>query len=646
MRSEPMMKLELITVGRSCVDLYGEQIGGRLEDMASFGKYVGGSPTNTAIGAARLGLRSAVLTRVGNDHMGRFIREQLVREGVATRGVLTDRDRLTALVLLGIRDPETFPLIFYRDDCADMALCEADVDPAFIATADAVLVNGTHLSQRGVFAASMAAAHMMHEGGGRVVFDVDFRPVLWGLTPRDMGENRFVADFAVTATMQQVLPLVDLVVGTEQEIHILGGSLDTLVALAAIRRLTAAPIVVKRAAAGSVVVEGDSPARLEDACVVPGYPVEVFNALGAGDAFMAGFLRGWLRGKTLATSAAWGNACGALVVSRHGCAPAMPGWDELRGFLARKSWPYRLRQDRDLEQQHWIAHRARRYDTLTVLAVDHRTQFDEMVRMSGPDARGRVASFKMLVLRATDRLAAGDRSFGVLLDGGDGARALEAAADLPYWTGRPIEVAGSRPLRFESGLDPAVTLRGWPVTQVVKCLVYYRMDDADDLRAMQDRQLVRLFEACRATRHELLLEVIVSAHGDVAPDTTARVLDHLYGLGIHPDWWKLEPAEDHATWNRIAAVIDTHDPACQGVLLLGLSAAPAVLLERFEVAAAYPIVKGFAVGRTIWHTVATQWLDGAIDEDAAMRQITANFQVLVEAWRTARARSLPAVAGG
>ncbi len=635
--------LDLIAVGRSCVDLYGEQVGGRLEDMASFAKYVGGSPTNTAIGAARLGLRSAVLTRVGDDHMGRFVREQLVREGVATRGVLTDPERLTALVLLGIRDPDTFPLIFHRENCADMALRSDDVDSAFIASARAVLVNGTHLSQPGVLTASLTAARLMREGGGRVVFDVDFRPVLWGLTARDMGEERFVADPRVTATMQQVLPLADLVVGTEQEIHILGGSLDTYAALTAIRRLTTATIVLKRAAAGCIVFADTIPAGLDDGLVVTGYPAEVFNALGAGDAFMAGFLRGWLRAEPLAVAAAWGNACGALVVSRHGCAPAMPGWDELRAFLARNDWPHRLRDDRGLEQRHWAAHRAHRYDALTVLAVDHRTQFEDMVRSIGESARDRVAPFKTLVLRATDRLAQGDAAFGVLLDGGDGARALEAAADLPYWVGRPIEVPGSRPLRFEDGLDPAVTLRGWPVTQVVKCLVYYRIDDPADLRAMQDRQLVRLFEACRATRHELLLEVIVSAHGAVGPETTADVLDHIYGLGIYPDWWKLEPAGEHATWAAIDAVIARRDPACQGVLLLGLSAAPAVLQERFEVAAAYRIVKGFAVGRTIWNDIATQWLTGTIDEEAAIAGIARNLGMLVDAWRRARA-SVQAVA--
>ena len=134
--------LDVITIGRSSVDLYGAQIGGRLEDMASFEKYIGGSPTNIACGSARLGLKSAVITRVGDEHMGRFIREQLASEGVDVRGVVTDPKRLTALVILGIRDQEHFPLIFFRENCADMALCEDDIDPAFIKEARCVTVTG------------------------------------------------------------------------------------------------------------------------------------------------------------------------------------------------------------------------------------------------------------------------------------------------------------------------------------------------------------------------------------------------------------------------------------------------------------------------------------------------------------------------
>ena len=138
--------LDLITIGRSSVDLYGAQIGGRLEDMGSFDKYIGGSPTNIACGTARLGLKSAVITGVGDEHMGRFIVEQLAREGVKTDGVKTDPNRLTALVLLGIRDQEQFPLIFYRERCADMGLTVEDIDPDFIRSARAVVATGTHLS--------------------------------------------------------------------------------------------------------------------------------------------------------------------------------------------------------------------------------------------------------------------------------------------------------------------------------------------------------------------------------------------------------------------------------------------------------------------------------------------------------------------
>src|SRR3712207_4950151 len=173
--------LDVITIGRSSVDLYGQQVGGRLEDMASFSKAVGGCPSNIAIGTARLGLKSGLITRVGDEAMGRFIREQMEREGVATQGIKTDPKRLTALVILGVRDDKSFPLIFYRENCADMALCEDDIDEGFVASAAAVVVTGTHFSKENTAAAQMKAIRIAKANGRRVVFDVDYRPNLWGL---------------------------------------------------------------------------------------------------------------------------------------------------------------------------------------------------------------------------------------------------------------------------------------------------------------------------------------------------------------------------------------------------------------------------------------------------------------------------------
>ena len=627
--------LDLITVGRSSVDLYGQQIGGRLEDMASFAKYLGGSPTNTAAGAARLGLNAGLLTRVGADHMGRFIREQLAREGVDTTGVLSDAERLTALVILGIRDRENFPLIFYRENCADMALEPDDVDEAWFRQAGAVLINGTHLSRPNVYAASLKAARIVKAAGGRVVFDIDYRPVLWGLTGKDAGENRFVQDQTVTSTLREVLPLCDLIVGTEEEIHILGGTTDTVAALRAIRAGSDALLVCKRGAEGCVAFPGAIPDTLDEGVSARGFKIEVFNVLGAGDAFMAGFLRGWLRDAPLETCCEWGNACGAIVVSRHGCTPAMPTWTELEAFLSERERPFRLREDVDLEHIHWATTREGVYDELTVLAVDHRSQFEDLIAEVGGDPE-RIPHFKTLALRAVETLAKGDARFGVLLDGRFGFEALAQAADHPYWIGRPIEVPKSRPLEFESSDDVATELTEWPANHVVKCLVFYHPDDEQALRERQERQLLRLFDACRKTRHELLVEVILPPDMPSDSQTVARAIRRLYALGIRPDWWKLEPVADPAAWREISAAIADNDLLCRGVVLLGLSAPEHELLASFEVAAQFPIIKGFAVGRTIFYDVARQWLSNSIDDDAAIAALSGRLKVLVDAWRRLR----------
>jgi 5-dehydro-2-deoxygluconokinase len=549
--------------------------------------------------------------------------------------MIVDPDRLTALAVLGIRDRDTFPLIFFRENCADMALAADDIDPDLIARAGALLLNGTHLSQPGVFAASLKAAELMKTQGGRIIFDIDYRPVLWGLASKANGEDRFVASARVTEQLQRILPLCDLIVGTEEEIHILGGDTDTVAALRAIRAGSYALLVCKRGADGCVAFPGDIPDSLDDGVIGRGFPIEVFNVLGAGDAFMAGFLRGWLRAMPLETCCELANACGALVVSRHGCAPAMPSWDELRTFLAG-TWPHRLRDSAELEQLHWSSNRAGDHDDLTVLAIDHRSQFEDLIAELGVGDDEAVAHFKSLALQAVHRLAQGDRRYGVLLDGRFGARALEAAADLPYWIGRPIEEPGSRPIAFEGSPDVAATLREWPVNHVVKCLVFYHPDDDAEMKARQDRQILRLFDACRATRHEFLLEIIASKHGAVGSDTVARVIDHVYGLGVYPDWWKLEPTSDAKAWAQSEAAVLRHDPRCRGIVLLGLSAPQEELLAGIAAAAPFPLVKGFAVGRTIFHDVATRWLRGEIDDNDAVEQLTANLRVLAEGWRSAR----------
>lgn len=626
--------LDLISIGRSSVDLYGQQIGGRLEDMASFSKAVGGCPTNIAIGTARLGLKSAVITRVGDEQMGRFILEQLRREGVDTSGVIVDPKRLTSLVILGVRDEKTFPLIFYRTDCADAALDESEIDESFIASARAVIVTGTHFAIPGPAKAQRKAIALARKHGRKVVFDVDYRPNLWGLAGHAAGEERYIRSETVTGHLQAILPDCDLIVGTEEELHAAGGSEDTLTAIRNIRALSAATIVCKRGPMGCVVFPGAIPASLEDGIKGPGFPVEVYNVLGAGDAFMSGFLRGWLRDEPIETCCAWANACGAFAVSRLLCSPESPTFTELQYFVTHGSKHHALRHDIDINHIHWATTRRPQPDTLMALAIDHRAQIEAIANEAGV-AQDRIAAFKRLAVEATARVAKGAPGFGMLLDGRHGREALFRAGDHGFWVARPLEVPGSRPLALETDADGSLgaALSEWPVDHVVKCLCFYHPDDDEALKAAQDATLARVALACRQVGRELLVEIICSKHGPVGDDTMAQVMRRLYELGIKPDWWKLEGQPSAAAWAAVDAAIAENDPYCRGVLLLGLDASLPELEDAFRLAQGAASVKGFAVGRSIFGDAARDWLAGAIDDEAATAAMAERFGRLVETWR-------------
>ena len=630
--------LDVITIGRSSVDLYGQQVGGRLEDMASFSKAVGGCPANIAIGTARLGLKSGLVTRVGDEAMGRFIREQMEREGVATDGIITDKERLTALVILGVRDEDSFPLIFYRDNCADMALTEDDIDEAFIASAGAIVVTGTHFSRENTAAAQRKAIRIAKAHGRKVLFDVDYRPNLWGLLGHGAGESRYVRSDAVTEHLRPILGECDLIVGTEEELHIAGGSEDTLAAIRAIRAVSKATIVCKRGPMGCVVFPAEIPASLDDGVRGPGFPVEVYNVLGAGDAFLSGFLRGWLRDEPLETCCAYANACGAFAVSRLLCSPEIPTFTELQYFLKNGSRHRALRFDERINHIHWATTRRPGPETLMALAIDHRIQLEATANEVGASV-DRIPDFKILAVQAAARVADGRPGFGMLIDGTYGREALFRAADHPFWIGRPVELPGSRPLEFESGGSLGAQLVEWPVGHTIKCLCFYHPDDPADLKERQERELLRLYDAARRIGRELLVEIIAGKNGPLKPDTIPTVLQRLYDLGIKPDWWKLEPQRDAASWRAIGEIISRNDSLCRGIVLLGLEAPEDQLEAAFAAAASEPQVKGFAVGRTIFNDAARRWLKGEISDEAAIGDMAARFQRLVDAWQRAAGRA-------
>lgn len=609
--------LDLVAIGRVSVDLYGQQLGSRLEDVASFAKGVGGCPANVAIGAARLGLKSALVTRVGDEPMGRFVREQLEREGVDTRAVHVDRERLTPLVLLSVRDRDTFPLIFYRENCADSALSVADIDAGLIASARAVLVTGTHFSMAAGARAQRRAIDIARTHAGKVVLDVDYRPNLWGIGGHGAGASRYARSQRVTEALSPVLPECDLIVGTEEELHVAAGREDTLEAVRHIRERSGAVIVAKRGARGCVVFAGRIPASVDDALVVPGMEVEVYNVLGAGDAFLAGFLLGYLRGQTHERSARYGNACGALAVSRLLCSSEFPSRVELDHYLDHGSAQRALRNDAQLSHLHWVTTQRRGPANVWALA---------------PPAEQRLGP---LVVEAAAQVAAGRTGFGVRLDAASDPAVAHTASGRGLWLAREVAQPLSRPLEFAGGASLALHLTEWPTAVTAACRCQYHPQDPRELREAQERNLLRLAAVCRAQGRELALEVSPGGSGVLRADTEARILSRLYELGIRPDWWVLEPQPRDMSWESCARVIGASDPYCRGVLV-ALRTPGKHEAALLATAAASPIVRGFIAGGSIVDEVAPGWLSGEMSAESAIAHMAERFRALVDAWIAVR----------
>lgn len=325
---------DVITMGRSCIDLYSNDVGAPFVDITSFAAYVGGSPTNIAVGANRLGLKTALLTAVGIDPVGDFILNFLNKEGVDTQFITRKSGSRSSAVILGIEPPDQFPLVYYRDNAADIYLTIDDVLATPVQNTRVFEVSGTGLSKEPSRSSTYFACEQAHTVGGTVVIDLDFRADQW-FDIRAFG-----------VSVRALLPLIDIAIGTEEEIKAamlmdtskvstgysqisaptVEGDLDSAISNIIQRGLKT--VVVKRGAQGASVYHKNGE-RLD----APGFPVEVYNVLGAGDAFASGFLYGIVHGWDWYRSTRMGNACGAIVATRHGCANFMGYEKEVLEFI-------------------------------------------------------------------------------------------------------------------------------------------------------------------------------------------------------------------------------------------------------------------------------------------------------------------------
>jgi len=629
---------DVICLGRLAVDFYGEQMATSIEEARTFRRYVGGSSANLAVGCARQGLRTALISRVGADAMGRYLLKQLSANGVDIGSVSVDPVRRTPLAFLGMEGAEAIALDFYRHDPADLGISSADISEPIFKSAKALAVTATHLLEPGAAEAVRHAFSIARREGLLIVVDLDYRAALWPLHPGGLpGMVRDVAGLAA---------LADVVVGNEEEFEIVGAAApppiaDRFAGARGLRTQTQALLIVKLGADGVASFDGDIPESTDDIDVVPAYSVRVVNPVGAGDAFLSGYLAARLGGLPVRDALRRGNAAGAIVVSRHGCSDAMPSPRELEIFEA-SSRGGDLYLSETIAHAHRVAKRRPRTVPVTALAFDHREPFRRLMRETGR-AEDDIRRFKQLIAEAALQVASANRlaAPGALVDATFGEPVLADLTDRDWFVARPVEVTGSRPLRFEAEADLEREIATWHPAHVAKCLVWHHPDDPEALRSQQIDQLKRLAAACMAHDREWALEVIPPRDQKSSDTVILAAVEQLYDAGLKPDFWKLQAFSTEDSWARLAGLISRFDPDCRGSLVLGLDQPLESLGEGLARAASQSACAGFAIGRSVFMDAARGWFAGEMSDAAAVAEIAKRFEAVVQIWREAREATLP-----
>ncbi|WP_405975801.1 5-dehydro-2-deoxygluconokinase [Streptomyces sp. NBC_00988] len=317
------MPLEVLTMGRVGVDVYPLQTGVGLAEVTTFGKYLGGSPTNVAVAAARYGHSAAVVTKTGRDPFGDFVRTALEGYGVDSRFVGTSDIAPTPVTFCEIFPPDDFPLYFYRlPKAPDLDLRPEELDLDVVREASILWVTGTGLSEEPSRSATLAAlAHRAKSG--TTVFDLDWRPMFW----TDAGQAR--------AYYAEALRHTTVAVGNLDECEVATGEREPYAAAKALLAAGVELAVVKRGPKGVLAVDRDG-----SAVEIPPVPVDVVNGLGAGDAFGGALCHGLLSGWDTRRTVSFANAAGALVAGRLSCSDAMPTEAEVDAKLREASLAY------------------------------------------------------------------------------------------------------------------------------------------------------------------------------------------------------------------------------------------------------------------------------------------------------------------
>lgn len=314
--------IDLIALGRLCIDLNANETGRPMEETMTFTKYVGGSPANITIGAARLGLRTGFIGKISNDQMGRFIRNYLRKEGIDDSHVVNDdTGAVTGLAFTEIKSPQDCSILMYREHAADLLLCTDDISEEYIRKTKALLISGTALAKSPSREAVFLALEFAVKHGVTVFFDLDYRPYSWATN----------AETAIYYSL--AAEKCDCIIGTREEFDMMENLLNKQESedqLTANHWFSyrAKLVIIKHGGSGSIAYSNDGKTHRSGI-----FRSKVLKTFGAGDSYASAFIYGLMKGESVREAMKRGSASASIVISRHSCSDAMPTIEELDTFI-------------------------------------------------------------------------------------------------------------------------------------------------------------------------------------------------------------------------------------------------------------------------------------------------------------------------
>lgn len=595
-------QFDLICLGEVAVELNVEQLYCDLREAQTYRQYLGGCCANVAAGAANLGLRTVIVSRVGQDPLGVFIRNELMNQKVDTRWLKISDKHKTGAILQSLNSENKRSKIYYKDNSADINLLESDCEEDLFKRSKALYINGNSLATANMRNVCQYAIQLAKSYGQKTILDVRFTPDLWS-----GDEKRNIVEHYKFFVSQ-----CDVVIIESDDISVLGIIANEL-PITEIRLLTSAIILSKNSDNSCTAYAADSIAPI----TVPGYELDVLNRAGKDEAFASSFIYSYLREHDLVDSVKRSNAASAIISSRHASAPEMPTLDE----ISRLTEP-------EIISKFDIFSKVKAKESrkeVCLLAFDQRYYFTPGTQVEIEKIREfKNILYKGFINSQTYRLEKSITS-GLIVD--DNIPENELREDTNAIICMPIESADSQLLKWISDRDLYSQILHRPKRWWVKVLVKIGPDMPVDKLEHQISMLSSLQEICHELDRTLLL--------DLSTTNVLWAMRYIFQNNIMPHWWKLPSEYEYITWKKIETLAGYYQDNPRIMILGGDVVSTKDLENSFATAKECSWVEGFAIGRNIFLEVFIQWSNGKISHNMAIEKLGLEYDRMSRLWSNA-----------